>query len=90
MQLCSLLLRVGAEDESVVSLLLSLRHSLLMSCDQASTCKQILGSVLSDVTLIVRLLVLLQPQASPDAAAQPAAKRPRVEKCVDEHSLQGQ
>ncbi|RPD60690.1 hypothetical protein L227DRAFT_501246 [Lentinus tigrinus ALCF2SS1-6] len=43
-------------------------------------CKKVLGSVLNDVSLITRLLISLQPQASSENATQPAAKRARVER----------
>ncbi|KAI0712775.1 armadillo-type protein [Cerioporus squamosus] len=45
-------------------------------------CKKALGSLLTDVPLINRLLVSLQPQATPDTAAQPATKRARMDKTV--------
>ncbi|KAI0369251.1 hypothetical protein BV20DRAFT_968110 [Pilatotrama ljubarskyi] len=41
-------------------------------------CKKILGTALSDVPLVLRLLVSVQPNG--EAAAQPAPKRARVEK----------
>ncbi|OSD00001.1 hypothetical protein PYCCODRAFT_1479448 [Trametes coccinea BRFM310] len=44
----------------------------------ALNCKKLLSSVLSDGTLILRLLVALQPTG--DDATQPASKRARVEK----------
>ncbi|TFK83295.1 hypothetical protein K466DRAFT_498737 [Polyporus arcularius HHB13444] len=45
-------------------------------------CKKALGSLLTDVSLIIRLLVSLQPQATTESAAQPATKRARVEKAT--------
>ncbi|KAI0632952.1 hypothetical protein C8Q77DRAFT_1120632 [Trametes polyzona] len=45
-------------------------------------CKKVLGNLLSDVSLIIRLLVALQP--SGEDASQPASKRPRVEQSVTE------
>ncbi|KAH9920883.1 armadillo-type protein [Epithele typhae] len=64
LQLCRTLIRFTTEEEST-----------------ASTTKTVLTNVLDDTAIITRLLVDLQPQASAtDPSAQPASKRPRVEK----------
>ncbi|TBU55148.1 armadillo-type protein [Dichomitus squalens] len=48
----------------------------------ASVCKNVLADLLDDVTLVTRLLVLLQPQYNVDSTVEPVSKRPRVEKTV--------
>ncbi|KAI1789700.1 hypothetical protein LXA43DRAFT_1019967 [Ganoderma leucocontextum] len=52
----------------------------------APVCKRALAGLLSDVPLIARLIVLHQPLLAADPAAQPASKRPRVEKTAHAHS----
>ncbi|PIL25975.1 hypothetical protein GSI_11729 [Ganoderma sinense ZZ0214-1] len=51
----------------------------------APVCKRALASLLSDVPLIIRLLVSFQPVSTADPVAQPASKRPRVEKTGHPH-----
>ena len=82
LKLCQNLLRISAENETSVSRVIISNVVRYLHSLQGLVCKKALGNVLTDVSLMNRLLVLLQPQADPDSATQPAAKRARVEKYV--------
>jgi U3 small nucleolar RNA-associated protein 10 len=77
-EICDVLLEIGAQDPDIVSSLLDLRHAELHYRPiQVSDIKKLLGSLLRDVPVIVQLLASLQPTTN--AAFQRPSKRAKLD-----------